>query len=235
MIINELFTLSALFKLAIKRGFVKENPVKRIEMPKYIRPEMKFFTPQEINLILANCSLYMRSIIVLGLTTGMRKSEICNLKWSNVDFENGIINIVCDETFTTKSKRNRLAVIVPQLRQVLEFLRDNFIDPTSKIISPRQDFQRRYVFCHVDGAPIIDFSQGFKALMKKLGIKDASPHTMRHTFITYHSNYGDPFLTQKMAGHSNQRITQGYYHLQIERMKESMEPIKELVNPCSFN
>lgn len=68
--------------------------------------------------------------------------------------------------------------------------------------------------------------------MKKLGIEHATPHTMRHTFITYHSNYGDPFLTQKMAGHSNQKITQGYYHLQVERMKESMAPIKELVGAC---
>ncbi|KAF0134056.1 MAG: integrase family protein [Candidatus Saganbacteria bacterium] len=230
MLINEIFTLSAMFKLAMKRGYVKENPVKRIELPKYIRPEMKFFSPQEIDLILNNCSPYMRGVILLGLTTGMRKSEICNLKWDNVNFDDGIITIACDDTFTTKSKRNRLAVIVPQLRDELLFLRDNYIDPLSKSITPRQDFQRRYVFCHYDGSHIKDFAQGFEKLMIKLGIKDASPHTMRHTFITYHSNYGDPFLTQKMAGHSNQRITQGYYHLQLDRMKESMKPIEKMIN-----
>ena len=233
-IINELFTLSAIFKLAIKRDYLKENPVKRIEKPKYTRPEMKCFTQKEIELTLANCSRYLRGILLVGLTTGLRSSEICNLKWENISFEEGIISIKCDDTFKTKNRKNRLAVMVPQLRKELEFIRENWIDPLTSRIMKRQDWQRQYVFCHCDGRPVKDFSGAFEKLMKRLGIENASPHTMRHTFITYHERFGDPYLTQKMVGHSDQRMTQGYYHLQVERMKESMGPVIELIESCQF-
>lgn len=230
MIINELFTLSALFRMAIKRGYVQDNPVKRIEMPKYIRPEMKFFTKAEIALMMTNCSRYMRGILLLGLTTGMRSAEIVNLKWANVDMDNDIIHIKCDESFKTKNKKNRIVAMVPLLKDELMFLKNNWVDPFKDTVMPRQDHQRQYVFCHANGERIKYFNQAFEKLMKKLGIKNASPHTMRHTFITYHSNYGDPYMTQRIAGHSDQRTTQGYYHLQLDRMKTSMEPIMQMMN-----
>ncbi|MFH1386062.1 MAG: tyrosine-type recombinase/integrase [bacterium] len=231
-VINELFTLSAVFKRAIRLGYLKENPVKNLEMPKYTRPEMKCFTPKEMELIFANCSKYLRPILMLGITTGLRHSEICNIKWDNVDLEAGIIKIVCDETFKTKNKKNKLAIIVPQLRGELEYLKECWVDYMNDNIMPRQPHQMVYVFCHNNGRPIKSFAQSFEKLMKKLCIEKASPHTMRHTFITYHERFGDPYLTQKMAGHSDQRQTQGYYHVQLERMKESMEPIKTLINSC---
>jgi len=230
-IINELFTLSALFKQAIKRGYVKENPVKRIEMPKYTRPEMKCFTQREIELILANCSRHMKGILLVGLSTGFRASEICNLKWENIDFKEGIISLKCDATFKTKNKKNRLAILVPQLREELEFLKSNWVDPARDTVIERQACQMQYVFCHRDGRPFQSFCNAFKMLVERLGIENASPHTMRHTFVTYHSSYGDPFMTQKMVGHSSQRITQGYYHLQLDRMKDSMKPIIDMINP----
>ena len=230
MLINELFTLSALFTLAVKWDYVKENPVKRIEKPKYVRPEMKFFTKAEIVMIMANCSRHLKGIILLGLTTGMRSSEILNLKWENVDMENGIVHIRCDETFTTKNRKNRIAPIVPDLKNEVLFLKSNWVDPLSDKVYPRQGHQLTYVFCHKNGERIGYFSQGFKKLMKRLCIEKATPHTMRHTFITYHSNYGDPFLTRIIAGHSDERTTQGYYHLQTDRMKTSMEPIMQMMN-----
>ncbi|MCX5750868.1 MAG: tyrosine-type recombinase/integrase [Candidatus Saganbacteria bacterium] len=228
-IINELFTLSAIIRESIKRGYLKENPVKRIERLNYTRPEMKFFTKQEIDLILANCSRYLRSILLVGLTTGLRKSEICHMKWENINFEEGIIVIKCDETFQTKNKRNRIAVLVPQLKEELLFLKDHWIDPVTNEVKQRESWQTQYVFCHQDGHPINNFANAFYKLMRKLGIKKASPHTMRHTFVTYHMNYGDPFLTQRMVGHSDPRVTQGYYHLQVERMRDSMGPIEALI------
>jgi len=167
---------------------------------------------------------------LLGLTTGMRRSEIINLKWTNIDMDNDLINIKCDETFKTKNKKNRIVPIAPQLKDELLFLINNWIDPLTDKVSPRQECQRTYVFCHSNGAKISDFSYSFKRLMKKLGIQKTTPHTMRHTFITYHSNYGDPYLTQRIAGHSDQRTTQGYYHLQLDRMKTSMEPIMQMMN-----
>lgn len=230
MLINEIFTLSAMFKLAMKRGYVKENPVKRIEMPKYTRPEMKYFAKSEIAMIMASCSRYLKGILLLGLTTGMRSAEILNLKWANVDMDNDIIYIKCDETFKTKNKKNRMVAMVPILKDELLFLKNNWVDPITDKIQPRLEHQQIYVFCHANGACIRYFNQGFKKLMNKLGIKKASPHTMRHTFITYHSNYGDPYMTQRIAGHSDQRVTQGYYHLQLDRMKTSMEPIMQMMN-----
>lgn len=230
MLINELFTLSALFTLAVKWDYVKENPVKRIEKPKYIRPEMKFFTKAEIALILANCSRYLKGIILLGLTTGMRSAEILNLKWANIDMENDLIHIKCDETFTTKNKKNRFTPIVSDLKNELLFLKSNWVDPLTNKVYPRQEHQLTYVFCHGNGNRVSYFSQGFNNLMKRLGIEKATPHSMRHTFITYHSNYGDPFLTRIIAGHSDQRTTQGYYHAQTDRMKDSMSSIMQMMN-----
>jgi integrase len=228
-IINELFTLSAIFRQAVKKGYVTENPVKRVERPRYSAPDARAFTKREVDLVLANCSRYLKGILLVGLTTGFRKSEICNLRWEHVNFEEGIIKLTCDETFQTKNKKPRMAVIVPELSRELEFLRTNWIDPVKDTVIPRQLMQMNYVFCHFNGWRIQDFSNAFEKLMKRLSIEDATPHTMRRTFITFHATT-DPLLTQKMIGHSNIRITEGYYDAQIDRMKLSMRPIEELIS-----
>lgn len=232
-IINELFTLSAIFRRAIKLGYLKDNPIKEIEFPKYSRPEMKFFIPKELETIFAGCSRYLRPILLIGITTGFRSSEICSIKWENIDFEQNIINIICDETFKTKNKKNKIALMLPSLKEELIFLKQNWIDYMTDNVMPRQQHQMNYVFCHYSGERIKSFSNAFEKLMKKIGIEKATPHTMRHTFDVLFGNFSkNPMLTSKLMGHSDLRMTQSYYHLELESARESCKPFETLIKHC---
>ncbi|MGB6865561.1 MAG: tyrosine-type recombinase/integrase [Candidatus Aminicenantaceae bacterium] len=67
----------------------------------------RFFSRKEIRLILGSCSPHMWPILMILLPTGMRKGELANLEWRDVDFERGVIKITPKAGWMPKGKRGR--------------------------------------------------------------------------------------------------------------------------------
>jgi integrase len=85
--------LKRLFQLAVERKQLDENPFKYIRVPKVPKQKIRIYSSREMDRILGTASKVQNEtvlewdlVITLALTTGMRRSELLNLVWSNIDF-----------------------------------------------------------------------------------------------------------------------------------------------------
>ena len=88
---RDLSCLKRMYSLAIQWEYINSNPARPVKKYREILNQMRVLSPEEEVKLLNNTPKHLEPIVVTALNTGMRKSEILNLKWSNVDFENKTI------------------------------------------------------------------------------------------------------------------------------------------------
>ena len=88
---EELRLLANLFNTAIEKGYCKVNPCKNVPKMKYIPPPARFFSNDELELLYENASSRFRDMWMFLANTGLRLGELKNLEWTDVDFENNLV------------------------------------------------------------------------------------------------------------------------------------------------
>jgi len=204
----ELKILKALFNYAIKCRCASKNPLN--EVPFFRAPEKRppFLTKNEIRKLLASAdSLY--PILYTFLKTGLRKSELINLKWENIDFERKCILIESNKEWQTKTGNTREIPIGDDLLSLLKKL-------TRK---------SEYVFVNTNGRKYQHhLTERVKRLGKRIGLPDLTLHTLRHTFISHLVMSGVDLVTVKeLAGHADIKTTMRYAHLAPEHLRKSIK------------
>ena len=193
--VNRYFALlSKMFNLAIDNNLTSKNPVKNIKKLRENNYKVRFLTKTEEDSLysaLKNSPKYLSDIVTTALQTGMRKGEILNLKWSNIDFEFGFI-----ELLETKSGKSRKIPISPKLKQVL----DNI---------PRTC---EYVF-NIAGEKIGDIKKCWNTAIRNAGITNFRFHDLRHTVATRLIEKGiDIVVVKEILGHADISTTMRYAH-----------------------
>jgi integrase len=205
---RELGILRNMLRLASEWYDLELKPLK-FEMAKEEQKE-RIFSESEIRRLIDNSDIPLRYIIMVAINTGMRKSEILNLEWDQVNLEGGFITVVAQKSKTRRIRRIPLNHSMSEL-----FYRPNL---------SRNGNQ--YVFENPKtGKPIVDFKRGWESLLKRLGIKGTRFHDLRHSFATYAllSKGGDLVSLQATLGHANISTTGRY-------AKALMEGQQRLVN-----
>jgi integrase len=158
---HDLKILCSIFNWSIKRNYIKKNPAKEVERFRVESKEARFFSREEIRLILENCSSHMYPIYMILLHTGVRKGELANIEWPDVDFERRVIKITPKAGWTPKGKRGREIPINDELLPVL--------------LELKAKSKGRYVVEKTNDKP---YNRGlwlnFKRLARKLGMEDAN-------------------------------------------------------------
>jgi site-specific recombinase XerD len=220
----ELNCISHMLKLAKDWGYV--TVPFRIERLKESKKMPRFFSELEIQSLLKEASPYLRQILFLSINTGMRIGELMNLKWENVDFVNGVIHVSNSSDFSTKNSRDRVIQINSVLNQFLSELHKTFFGPRSNEPVHRTAKHKKYVICDEEGNRILSPRKSFKSLLGKLGIKDASLHTLRHSFASHLLMNGCDLPTvQSFLGHQNISTTMIYVHLTESHKLKSIEKL----------
>ncbi len=117
----ELKVLKAMYNYAIKCRCARENPVKKVTFYKALERKPRFLTNEKITYLLANSnSLY--PIIYTFLKTGLRKGELINLKWEDIDFKRKRMTVESDEEWRTKTGNSRQIPLTDDLLEVLRNL-----------------------------------------------------------------------------------------------------------------
>lgn len=148
--------------------------------------------------------LHLKPLIICALQTGMRRGEIFNLKWSNIDFEYEII-----ELLETKSGKSRKIPISSKMMKVFEEVKNG----------------TEYVFINKEtGLPYNDIKRSFHSVLDKAGIKDFRFHDFRHTAATRMLEKGADIRTvQEILGHSSVSVTERYTHTNAKNKKSAIE------------
>ena len=215
---RQLSSFRRFYRYLLREGMITEDPTADIAMPKIGRSLPQSLTEDEVDSLLAapNVSEPLgnrdRAMLELLYATGVRVSELINLKMSQLNLNQGVIRIV------GKGDRERL---IPLGDEAQDWLRD-FIDGARiEILLERQtdylfptrrgDRMTRQAFWHI-----------IKRYGKKAGVtKKLSPHTVRHAFATHLLNNGaDLRVVQMLLGHSDVSTTQIYTHVARERLKD---------------
>lgn len=162
--------LKHMFTKAVEWDMVESEALKRVRKVKLLQDDSKrlrYLSKDECQSLINVCQGTTRAIVITALNTGMRKGEILNLKWDNVDLKHGFI--LLDRT---KNGDRREIPINDTTRQTLQSL-------TRRLDIP-------YVFFDsVTGKAYQDVKRSFNTALRKAGIKDFHFHDLRHTFASH--------------------------------------------------
>jgi integrase len=212
-------TLKAALNKAVEWGMISDNNLKKIKLPKRQQIEQKFLTVDELNTILDGISnKQIRSLIKTAFYTGLRRSELINLKVKHVNLKEGFL-IVGGEGLVTKSRRIREVALCDQVKNLLEDI-INKKKPDDLLFGKTNRIP--YTADHVS-------SMFKKAVRGKQLSERIHFHTCRHSYITHLANSELPLpAVQLLAGHANVSTTMRYVHVNRMELMKSVNVLNKL-------
>ena len=252
---NYIMLLNVLFKTAIqlKKKQKGSNPVTDIIKPTQHRKQVEAYNLKEFNLLLhlaeTDTNADIKLIIFLAVLSGIRRGEMAALKWEDVNFDEGFLNIhscriVLDKTEYIKSPKTdsgiRKIYIPDKLLQVLKQYHLRYL--SSKLKYGKDFKDKNYVVSKPDGDPFTPqgISNNYARFMKrhKDEIRYLKFHGLRHTYASVLIEQGEnPKTVQHNLGHADVALTlQVYSHsydsAQQKAAKKLDETITELKESC---
>jgi excisionase family DNA binding protein len=200
--------LKRMFNIAIEWGYAKDNPVKRVKFySEKDNLKERILTEVEEDRLLEASSEHLRPILVVALNTGMRRGEILNLKWEQVDLEAKEIRVE-----STKSGKSRIVDVNSLLSDELEKLKNESRDNQHVFLNPRT------------GKPYGKLQTSFEGACRRAGIKGLRFHDLRHTFASRLVERGvDLIRVKDLLGHSSVKVTERYTHANRGERKKAVE------------
>lgn len=213
-----LSSLRRFYGYYIRENSIKIDPTALIESPHIGQPLPASLSEHDVELLLAAPEVTNvlgfrdRTMLEMLYATGLRVSELVNLKFEQISFRQGVVRII------GKGNKERL---VPVGEEAMDWL-ENYMNQTRKTLLGERQCDYLFVTNRADGMTRQAFWHIIKRHAKKAGIsKELSPHTLRHAFATHLLNHGaDLRVVQLLLGHSDLSTTQIYTHIARERLKE---------------
>ena len=210
---NTRIVLNRTMKYAVKNGYIKNNPITQLELPrkapiKLVEALTKF--QQEKIEKIAECDLLGYTVLFL-LRTGLRIGELFNLKWSDFDSKRNTIKITASKT----KAGEREVPLSAGARFIIELCKRN-----NKI---------EYIFTNTKGKKLTysSIQKTFTRIKKESGIKEFSPHICRHSFATRMIERGVDYKALSMLlGHKSVAFTlQRYATADMDFLKSQIKLI----------
>ena len=210
-VVRYLSSLSHAFTIAIELEWMRENPIKKISKPKESQGRTRFLDEQEKDLLLKACHeidfniLY--PVVVLALSTGMRKGEILDLKKGNVDWSNKRILIE-----TSKNGESRFVPLIGHAEELI-VTKVKGHDPNSYLFtSKKHPSEKAYIRKH------------WEAALKKANLNNFRFHDLRHTAASYLAMSGANAMEIALfLGHKTLHCTKRYTHFSKGHLQKMAE------------
>jgi integrase/recombinase XerC len=217
---RKISTLKAFYKFLVRNKFTLIDPTTKIILPKQRKPLPIFVSETEMNNLFEQIifpqtfeGIRDKTMIELFYATGIRLSELSNIKKEDIDFYYQTIKII------GKRKKERLVPFSPKLSAILK----EYIEIYEKSFGIIK--QNTFLFVTKKGKAI--YAQLiYRTIRKYLDmvstVEKRSPHVLRHTFATHLlDNEADLVAIKEILGHSSLAATQVYTHTSIEKLKKS--------------
>jgi integrase/recombinase XerD len=213
--------LKQFFSFLLLENEIKDDPSELLELPKIGRKLPEFLSIEEIDLLIDSIDLSKneghrnRAILETLYSCGLRVSELVNLRFSDLFFEEGFIRVI------GKGNKERLVPVSPSVEKEIGIYND-FIRRHQNI----QPGNENVVFLNRRGAKLtrVMIFTIIKDLAEVAGItKNISPHTFRHSFATHMIEGGANLrAVQEMLGHESITTTEIYTHLDQRFLRDAI-------------
>ncbi len=209
---RRLSSLRAFFDYLIQNDFIESNPVINLSNPKLPKKLPRYIEEDDLVGLLNQLTndpenLTAWAVIELLYDTGLRVSELCDLKTEDIDLNRKVLKII------GKGSKER---IVPLGNYAIEVIRR---------ISEQRVNNSKYFFTTVKGGRL--YPKFIYRIVKRFLSEVSedgkiSPHVLRHSFATHMLNKGaDLKAIKELLGHENLSTTQIYTHVSVEHLKET--------------
>lgn len=198
--------LSKICSMAVDAEILESNPCQKVKKLKLDNRRTRILSAEEEVKLLSvlKDNETVTHIVVAALNTGLRRGELFNLRWSDIDFRRNMIHIQ-----ESKSGRKRS---VPMNSVVSGML--SGLDRKSEFVFPSP----------VTGGKLIEIKRSFQGALHKAGIEYFRFHDLRHTAATRMADAGaDAFTLMKILGHSDIRMTSRYTHATDSAIRKAVE------------
>jgi integrase/recombinase XerC len=220
---RKLSCLKSFYKFLRTRGFIEENPMLKVVAPKVGKRLPHYVSEQSMDLLQTPEITFEsgfsgsrnKCIIELFYGTGIRQSELIQLRLQDIDHSARVIKVL------GKGKKERIVPLHPALYDTIQ---EYIIQRKSM---PYYKEEKYDLFLTDKGEslyPKLVYNIVKRYLSYVTTIEQRSPHVLRHTFATHLSNNGaDIKAIKELLGHSSLAATQVYTHNSIERLREVYE------------
>ncbi len=213
---RKLSSLKSFFKYLLRESLIQQNPMDKVVGPRQGKKLPNFVAEhsmrllQEIDFGEGFEGIRDRLVVEMFYHTGMRLSELMNLKVSDFDRSTSVVRVL------GKGNRERIIPVI----NILETLLDEYLE-------------QRFLLCSDEGGFLVltnHAKPAYEKLLYRIVIKHLSkittlakksPHVLRHTFATHLLNNGAELnAIKELLGHSNLSATQIYTHTSFEKLND---------------
>lgn len=217
---RKLSSLRSFYKYLFNNDLIKTNPFKYVSTPKKEKRLPKYLGVEELEIIFntpnTNIPLGQRDRVILEVlyATGIRVSELVNIKIFDIDFYKNEIKIL------GKGNKERISHFGDYCLEAINM----FMNDGRKKLLEKHHTTCEYLIINEKGKQITTrgVEKIIDSIVKKASLKKhVSPHMLRHSFATHLLNEGCDIRTvQELLGHESLETTQVYTHVSNERLRE---------------
>jgi len=200
-VVRYMAALSHAFTIAIREWqWLEDSPMKKVRKPSLPRGRVRFLNEDERERLLKACQTskneYLFLIVVLALSTGMRKSEILNLEWPDVDLQK--------ERLTVHNTKNKERKVVPLSNLALDLMKKHVHRIDTDLVFPGR----------INKHKPIDIRTPWETALKTAEIGDFRFHDLRHSAASYLAMNGASLAEiAEVLGHKTLQMVSRYAHL----------------------
>lgn len=225
--------LSSALRSAVRQDVIPASPMERVEPPRVRTTESYFYNNQELKLLYQKIEGNILELAVkLAGSLGMRREEICGLKWENVDLQRHLVLIreartAYGATIVQKETKNRSSVRTLYLPDEVYLLleQEQARQQQERCLQSPTYNPTDHVILDAKGVPYSPnaLSLAFTRFVKKNDLPRLTFHGLRHTFATIASCQGASlFDIGKALGHSTPATTGRIYTHLVDRTHEEL-------------
>ncbi len=214
---RKISSLRSFFKYQMKTGLMDQTPMTKINAPKNEKRLPKYVAKKDVDTLFNHVEFpddwkgkTDRLIFLVFYNTGMRLSELINLKEGSVDFYNSSLKVL------GKGNKERIIPmsnkLANEIKSYLSFKKEQGIQNENGLLLVRQKGKK------LASRSVYDTVKYYLSLVST--VEKQSPHILRHSFATHLTNNGaDLNAVKELLGHSSLAATQVYTHNTIEKLK----------------
>jgi integrase len=205
---REVELLKRLLNYAAACGQIPQNPIARVKLLRVPNVRRVVLDDEAFERLRAKAEPWLRPILLVAFDTGMRKSEVLNLRWSQLDLKAGAVRLEAEDTKTEEPR------VVYLTERVLQTLAEQ----------PRL-LHAQFVFVNPGtGKPWQDMQGAVERARKAAGLEGIWVHDLRRSFVTLARRSGLPeSVVARFSGHRTAAVFKRYNIVEEQDLKAAVE------------
>lgn len=193
---------------AADEGFIQANPLARVRMVRERRVRRPVLSVADEAKLLAVCASHLKSIVITALDTGMRRGELLNQRWDDIDFDRKVISVTHSKT---AEGEHRLIPMTARIEVLFAAMRK----PTGVVFT-------------YDDEPLRRIKTAWKGALRRSGIPRLRFHDLRHTFNSRLADLGViADVRKELMGHSRGGDVHSLYtHLSLPTLCKAIHKLE---------